>query len=90
VDIGGRPARSAPYEGKMTSKPTFVNNTESEILCPDCKPARKPVVKTNRTTGNQFLGCPSYPECTFTREIPEAWILRANGQLDLFSMESGQ
>jgi ssDNA-binding Zn-finger/Zn-ribbon topoisomerase 1 len=66
----------------MTKK--FENGTESDILCPDCVPPRKLIVKTNRQNENQFLGCPNYPICTYTRPIPEAWKMRAAGQVGLF------
>ncbi len=62
----------------------FVENTESDILCPQCNPPRKLIVKTNRNNDNQFLGCPNYPECNYTRGIPEAWKMRAAGQAGLF------
>lgn len=68
------------------SKPTkFIENYESDLLCPQCDtPPRKLVVKTNRHTGHQFLGCPNFPDCTYTRGIPEEWVMRANGQPGLF------
>lgn len=62
----------------------FKDNTEADIYCPECVPLRKLIVKTNRHTGNQFLGCPNWPECEYTRAIPEAWIMRAQGQQTLF------
>lgn len=62
----------------------FVENTESDILCPQCNPPRKLIVKTNRHNDNQFLGCPNYPDCNYTRGIPEAWKMRAAGQAGLF------
>jgi ssDNA-binding Zn-finger/Zn-ribbon topoisomerase 1 len=66
----------------MTHK--FVENTESDIPCPYCVPPRSLIVKTNHLTDHQFLGCPNYPECTFTRSIPEEWKMRAAGQKGLF------
>jgi len=69
-------------------KPMFDENTESDILCPECTPPRKLIVKTNRNNGNQFLGCPNYPDCNYTRGIPEAWIMRANGQPSLFDWDT--
>mgnify|MGYP000844728180 CR=1 FL=1 len=62
----------------------FENNSESDIVCPNCKRHTKLVVKTNRKTDHQFLGCPNYPECDYTREIPQEWIMRASGQPGLF------
>ncbi len=66
----------------------FVENTESDIVCPQCNPPRKLIVKTNRHTDHQFLGCPNYPECNYTRGIPEEWVMRANGQPSLFDVLS--
>lgn len=66
------------------TKPKFVDNSESEILCPECNPPRKLIVKTNRHTGNQFLGCPNWPDCGYTQQIPEAWVMKAQGQPTLF------
>lgn len=60
----------------------FVENYESDILCPNC--GRHLIVKTNRLTGSQFLGCAGFPECFHTQPIPEAWIMRAHGQPTLF------
>jgi len=60
----------------------FQENAEAEIVCPFC--GSKLIVKTNSLTGHQFLGCPNYPQCKHTKEIPEAWILKAQGQPELF------
>jgi ssDNA-binding Zn-finger/Zn-ribbon topoisomerase 1 len=68
----------------VKTPPKFPDGYESDILCPLCNPPRKLVVKTGRLTGNQFLGCPNWPECDYTRSIPEAWIMRASGQPELF------
>lgn len=62
----------------------FKENHESSIVCPECAPRRKLIVKTNKKNGNQFLGCPNYPICDFTRDIPDEWIMRATGQPGLF------
>lgn len=66
----------------MNDKPLFKNGTESDVTCPDCKTKLK--VRTNRENGSQFLGCPNYPECRHTHPIPESWIMRAQGQAELF------
>ena len=66
----------------MTFK--FKNNLSTDIPCPMCKDGTTVIVKTNKINGNQFLGCPKYPECDYTRPIPEAWKMRAQGQEELF------
>lgn len=40
------------------------DNDENE-LCPDC--GGKLLLKFNKTTGEQFMGCSKYPECKFTK-----------------------
>jgi ssDNA-binding Zn-finger/Zn-ribbon topoisomerase 1 len=67
-------------------KPKFLENTESAVLCPECNPPRKLIVKTNQHNGSQFLGCPNYPDCHHTQPIPEEWVMRMEGQRDLFSI----
>ena len=64
----------------MTVK--FENNKSTDIPCPECGGLL--IVKTNRITEHQFLGCPNYPECNHTMPIPEAWKMRAQGQKELF------
>nr|MBN1228835.1 topoisomerase DNA-binding C4 zinc finger domain-containing protein [Anaerolineae bacterium] len=39
--------------------------------CPLCGPASRLVIRENRETGNQFLGCPHWPDCNYTEPIPE-------------------
>ena len=42
------------------------------------------VVRTNKATGQQFAGCPNYPDCTYTCGIPQEAIMRLLGQPTLF------
>jgi ssDNA-binding Zn-finger/Zn-ribbon topoisomerase 1 len=69
-------------------KPQFVNASEVDIYCPTCKDmsrgAVKLIVRTVHNSDRQFLGCPNWPDCDFTRGIPESMIMRANGQPELF------
>jgi len=69
----------------------FANNAKVGIDCPECREMGRGVaqliVKTNRMSGDgahQFLGCPNWPECRYTRGIPESLVMRANGQPELF------
>ena len=41
--------------------------TQSVDECPDC--GARMVERTNRKTGEMFLGCSTYPECSGTGEI---------------------
>ena len=61
---------------------TLQDNTESSIICPNCN--RNLIVRTNRRTGAQFLGCANYPACIYSRPIPEEMIMRMQGQPELF------
>lgn len=54
-------------------------NAEVERYCPVCSPPPKLIVKTNRKNGNQFLGCPNWPNCTHTEPIPESLRMKAAG-----------
>lgn len=67
-------------------KPLFVDGLSGEIFCPKCMPRVALVVRTNRLTKAQFLGCPNWPDCSESAQIPESWRMRAAGQqeLDLF------
>lgn len=45
--------------------------------CPICE---KPmVVRTNKASGQDFLGCSQYPDCTGTAPLPPEVLLRAAG-----------
>jgi len=60
------------------------DGTETELICEWCTPPPKLIVRTNRRNGGQFLGCPNWPLCYFTREIPEYLRLEIAGQPKLF------
>ena len=61
----------------------FVINSKTELACEACGAVM--IVKENRTTGHQFLGCNNWPDCDRTRSIPESMKMRASGQPELFS-----
>jgi len=60
----------------MTQLP---DHTEVSLHCPECGPAHKLIIRTNRENGGQFLGCPRWPDCEYTREIPEDIKMNAAG-----------
>ena len=62
---------------------TFTNIKVTKT-CPNCGIAHLLVIRTNRTTQEQFLGCPNWPECRYTEPLPEDVRLRAAGQIGLF------
>ena len=66
------------------SEVKFEVGTKTDIACPYCGPAVMLVVRENRESGKQFLGCPSWPACGYARPIPEEWVMRASGQPGLF------
>jgi ssDNA-binding Zn-finger/Zn-ribbon topoisomerase 1 len=63
----------------------FEVGMKSKLKCPEC--SSDLIVRENRETGNQFLGCANYPECCYARSIPQEWIMRATGQVGLFDEE---
>ena len=68
----------------MPKSVVFEDGESGEVECPRCVPRVKMVVRTNRANGGQFLGCPNWPECPETTDIPESWRMRALGQPELF------
>jgi DNA topoisomerase-1 len=52
-----------------------------ERVCPEC--GRQMVVRRNRATETQFLGCSIWPECQGTRPIPNDIVMRAAGATSL-------
>ncbi len=57
---------------------------ESPIGCPKCGIAHKLIVRTNRHTGDLFLGCCNWPNCHFTQNVPDSVRMRMEGQPELF------
>jgi ssDNA-binding Zn-finger/Zn-ribbon topoisomerase 1 len=61
------------------------DGTATERTCPRC--GSRLVVRTQKATGHQFLGCPKWPECSHAEPIPEAVIMKAAGAQTLPGME---
>lgn len=65
----------------------FLDRSEVDIYCPLCKQdgrgAVKLIVRTVHNSDRQFLGCPNWPNCEYTRGIPESMKMRANDQAEL-------
>jgi ssDNA-binding Zn-finger/Zn-ribbon topoisomerase 1 len=53
--------------------------------CPRC--GQLLVERTNRATGEPFLGCRRWPECTHSEPLPESVKLRRQGQRGMFDEE---
>jgi ssDNA-binding Zn-finger/Zn-ribbon topoisomerase 1 len=57
----------------MANTTNIPEGTEVAMYCQNTNHhAVKMQVKTNTKTGYQFLGCPLYPTCKFTMDIPES------------------
>ena len=50
---------------------------ETTIACAEC--GKTMVVRVNRESQSEFLGCSSYPTCTNTMPLPEWFKLRQAG-----------
>jgi ssDNA-binding Zn-finger/Zn-ribbon topoisomerase 1 len=46
-------------------------------VCPDC--GEPLVIRLNRSTETEFLGCSTYPECRFTTPVPADLVMRRAG-----------
>jgi ssDNA-binding Zn-finger/Zn-ribbon topoisomerase 1 len=66
----------------------------SEHIVKACPRCGQPLeIKRNSESGKEFLGCSGWrlTGCSFTAPLPEAIVLRRQGQRDLFDEEeSGQ
>ena len=51
--------------------------------CPECGPATRLVLRTNKATNQKFLGCPSWPRCEYTEPLPLDQELRLSGAAEL-------
>lgn len=56
-----------------------------ELSCPEH--GSPLLVRRNHLNDSQFLGCPRYPECTYTRSLPTDVILRQQGATMLPGLE---
>lgn len=50
--------------------------------CPKCGALL--TIKRNRETGEEYIGCTSFPSCNHTEPLPESIKLRRQGQEDMF------
>lgn len=53
--------------------------------CPEC--GGELLIRTNRQTDSQFIGCTGWPECTHTEPLPESLKMRLAGHPVLPGME---
>lgn len=67
-----------------------VNREPRTVLltsCPKCG-ADRLVVRTNSETGERFVGCSRYPDCTYTRDVPQSLVMREQGQPELWDSDN--
>lgn len=54
------------------------DNFEISVMCPRCAERGVPdsllVERENTKSGETFLGCPLYPRCHYTQELP-TWVV---------------
>lgn len=71
TDFAERLSEAALKPGIRTRR-THVKNIKTRLndktRCPRCR--AEMVERTNKQTGNRFLGCSRYPRCTGTRNLP--------------------
>lgn len=53
--------------------------------CPKC--GQPLIIRRNHESGEEFLGCSTWPECRHTEPLPESIRLRRQGQQDMFGDE---
>ena len=47
---------------------TNVSSTDESLVCPSCKEG-KLLLRTNKASGQEFMGCSRYPTCKYTQKI---------------------
>ena len=57
---------------------------EVGVICPKCSADTKMILRRNKKNGMLFLGCPNWPKCQHTSQIPEHIKMEAAGQPKLF------
>ena len=75
----------ADDERKPQAKHYRTVNGKRTRVCDEC--GSDMVVRTNRSTGEPFLGCTRYPECAYTTPLPVDQQLRAAGARTLPGLE---
>lgn len=56
------------------------DGTQTAVACKRCEAGTRLVVRTNNQNGSRFLGCPNFPDCRYTEEIPVAMLLELRGE----------
>ena len=59
-------------------------NPKIVMPCPEPHCKGTLAIRTNRQTGEDFLGCSEYPECRFTRPLTEYLRMKRLGAPTLF------
>ena len=61
-------------------------NDIGEHYCPVCR--AQLVERTNRASGDTFLGCSEWPDCSYTTPIPTDVLMRRAGAMTLPGLEA--
>lgn len=56
---------------------------EISVTCPECGPTYRLVERFNHKTGGRFLGCPNWPACSHTQEVPLSIKMLEQGAMQL-------
>jgi ssDNA-binding Zn-finger/Zn-ribbon topoisomerase 1 len=59
---------------------------EVTVPCPNCGIDTRLVVRVNKKNGLQFLGCPNWPQCDHTQNVPDHIRMEALGAPKLFDV----
>lgn len=72
----------------MSEQPTTTKTRPGDtiISCADC--GQPMVVRTQRETGHEFLGCSTWPQCEHTEPLPEWFRLKRAGAAMLPGLEA--
>jgi len=62
-----------------------VSHPKITATCPSC--GARLVLRTNHQSGSQFMGCERWPECHYTRPLPESVRMRLAGEPTLPGFE---
>ena len=66
----------------------LVRGQEVAVGCPKCGIATRLIVRINSATDEPFLGCPNWPDCDHTQNVPDHIWMKASGQRELFDADN--
>ena len=63
-----------------------MNDWKEHLRCREC--GSQAVIRVNRETGEEFIGCSQWPRCTATRPLPMDVMMRRAGAPMLPGLET--